>query len=61
MENKDSLEVRLFSKSTLGHSNQKQLAAWFATNVQSVVRRQYERTRKKMLRVLRETPPICMS
>jgi hypothetical protein len=61
MENNNKVQVILFSKYSLNDLRQKELVRWLGTTAQSVIRRQYEKTRKINLRTLKGTPAIYMS
>jgi hypothetical protein len=61
MENNNNLEVLLFSKYSPTDSRRKELVNWLATTVQSVIKKQHERTKKLFLSILKGTPAIYLS
>lgn len=61
MENKNNIEVVLFAKYTFKDSRRKEVSKWLTTTIQSAIKKQYQRTKKMHLEILKDTPAIFMS
>ena len=61
MKNNNMVEVILFSKYSLTNMRQKELVRWLGTTAQAAIGYQHDKTKKLILRTLKDTPAIFMS
>ena len=61
MKKYNQVEVILFAQYSINNQQQKDLVRWLGTTAQSAIAHQNEKTKKLILRSLKNTPAIYLS